>query len=402
MAKKTDLEEAVKLSLAESRKKAKEKKDAKKDDEKDKSDKEPDKDEDDKDESKDKDSKEKEDMKEETEAASSLHPAARSVADPKALSSKSAMLNQVLGTMASTDHSKMVEIFNMVMAQFGPGISAKGVDDKSDANKATLNMKPSLAVGSGGPSTKDPMPQLAKEDVDAMFAGEELTEEFKEKCSTLFEAAVSARLIAETARLEEQYETKLTEAVAELTENINTKMDAYLDHIVEQWMEENEVAIESTLRNELMSEFVDGLKNLFSEHYINVPEDKVDVLESLAEKVSTLETKVDELMTENLELKNEKLVEEAKNIFEELSADLALTQKETFSSLVEGIEFNGDLETFEKKLKIIKENYFRTESAPPTNLTEEVFEGDTAQPTHTYVDPNVSRIAASLGRTVKK
>lgn len=333
-------------------------------------------------------------LDEETLAAKSLHPAAKAVSDPK---SKIGMMQAVLGAMNGMNKGDLTHWFNATMAQFGPG-KDYGVGDNSVKNSATIDMKTGK-----GPKTKDAMPKLnVKEDIDEMFDGQELSEEFKDNVSTLFEAAVSARIIAETARLEEQYEARIAEELATFNEELTTKLDTYLDYVVEQWMKENEVAIESTLRNELMEEFMEGLKNLFSEHYISVPETKVDVLEALAEKVSELEGKLDETISENMELKNFVLDNQRLEILEEVSSDLALTQQEKFAALAEGIEFDGDLETYEKKLKIIKENYFKTESTSySSNIDEETFEGETTAGV-TNVDPQVNRYVQALARTVKK
>ena len=155
-------------------------------------------------------------------------------------------------------------------------------------------------------------------------------------------------------------------------------------------------------RNELAEEFVEGLKNLFAEHYINVPEDKVDVLEAMAEKVAALEVKLDESISENVELKNNLLVSSANEIFENISSDLALTQREKFAALAEGIEFDGDLEVFEKKLMIVKENYFKNDATvSSSNIEEETFEGEINEST-VNVDPSVNRYVQALARTVKK
>lgn len=344
---------------------------------------------------------EEETVDEETLAASSLHPAARAISDPKAISSKTAMMGQVMGTMAQMGKSDMVNFFNQVMGQFGPG-KDYGVGDNSAKNSSTIDMKASHAVASSAPKTKYPMPKLnVKEDVDAMFVGEELTEEFKEKASTLFEAAVNARVISEVTRLEEEYESKLSQDIDVITEELSTKIDEYLNYIAENWMKENEVAIESTLRNELMEEFIDGLQNLFASHYVNVPESKIDVVEALADKVAALETSLNETIVENNELKNFVSQSTAEGIFEELSSDLALTQKEKFAALVEGIEFDGDVETFEKKLKIIKENYFKNESITPSNIETETFEGDVGQQ-KVSMDPSVNRYVQAINKTVKK
>ena len=339
----------------------------------------------------------KEDMKEETLAAKSLHPKGA----PGEPMSKIGMMSQVTGAMAQMSKSEMLDFFNQVMGQFGPG-KDYGVGDNSAKNSSTIDMKASHAVASSAPKTKYPMPKLnVKEDVDAMFVGEELTEEFKEKASTLFEAAVNARVISEVTRLEEEYESKLSQDIDVITEELSTKIDEYLNYIAENWMKENEVAIESTLRNELMEEFIDGLQNLFASHYVNVPESKIDVVEALADKVAALETSLNETIVENNELKNFVSQSTAEGIFEELSSDLALTQKEKFAALVEGIEFDGDVETFEKKLKIIKENYFKNESITPSNIETETFEGDVGQQ-KVSMDPSVNRYVQAINKTVKK
>ena len=286
--------------------------------------------------------------------------------------------------------------FNATMAQYGSN-KDHGVPDNSAKNSATIDSK----LGKG-PKTKDAMPKLnVKEDLEPMFDGEDLSEDFKEKAATLFEAAISARMAAETARLEEEYEAKIQEDLSVFQEELTTKIDAYLDYVVEQWMTDNQVAIESALRNEIMEEFIDGLKNLFAEHYIDVPEQKVDVLEALAEKVNALEEKLDETITENTELKSVLAESNAKSIFEDLASDLALTQQEKFAALVEGIEFDGDFETYEKKLKIVKESYFKNDSnSYSTNFEEETFEGDVGQ--HVAIDPQINRYLTALNRTVKK
>jgi len=286
--------------------------------------------------------------------------------------------------------------FNATMAQYGSN-KDHGVPDNSGENSATIDSK----LGKG-PKTKDAMPKLnVKEDLEPMFDGEDLSEDFKEKAATLFEAAISARMAAETARLEEEFEAKVQEELSVFQEELTTKIDAYLDYVVEQWMTDNQVAIESALRNEIMEEFIDGLKNLFAEHYIDVPEQKVDVLEALAEKVNALEEKLDETITENTELKSVLAESNAKSIFEDLASDLALTQQEKFAALVEGIEFDGNFETYEKKLKIVKESYFKNDSnSYSTNFEEETFEGDVGQ--HVAIDPQINRYLTALNRTVKK
>jgi predicted RNase H-like nuclease (RuvC/YqgF family) len=260
--------------------------------------------------------------------------------------------------------------------------------------------------GGAGPKTKDAMPKLkklsVKEDVEEMFAGSDLSEEFKDNAATLFEAAVNARAMFEIARLEEEYEEAFVESVTEITEELTSKLDSYLEYVTEQWMEANEVAIESTLRNELMEEFIGGLKGLFAEHYIDVPQEKVNVIEALAEKVESLEAALDESINENVELKRTVAEVEKDEILESLCDGLALSQVEKFKALAEGIDFDGDLETYGKKLAFVKESYFANrKTVVSTNIEEETFEGETSTNT-VYIDPAVNRYVQAITKNVKK
>jgi hypothetical protein len=343
-------------------------------------------------------------MSEETLAATTIrtHKTADApMDDSKALSSsKIGMMTSMMGMMSTMHKDDMTSFFDKVQDLFHKG-KDWGVGNEEGHNKDSI----STTLGKG-PMTKDPMPKLDSknhwlEDVQAIFQGEDLTEEFRDNVATIFGAAVEARVIAESVRLEEAYEAKLNEELAIFNEEVTSKLDTYLDYVVEQWMKENEVAIESTLRNELAEEFVEGLKSLFAEHYINVPENKVDVLEAMADKVAALEEKMDEVISENVELKNFALEVQKEEIFEEVASDLALTQREKFGALAEGIDFDGDLETYGKKLMIVKENYFRGEtSTRSSNIEEETFEGDVAETKG--VDPRVNAYASVLSRTLKK
>lgn len=332
-------------------------------------------------------SEEDEDLEESTAAANSLK--------THGVQSKADAMAHLMGAFGQT--SEWVEKFKKAMEIFGAG-KDHGVGDVSGKNSSSID----TTLGSG-PKTADPMPRLnVKEDVEAMFNGQELSEEFKDKATTLFEAALEARVIVETQRLQEEFDARLEEEVTNVTEEITTKLDTYLDYVVENWMKENQVAIESTLRNEIMEEFIDGLKNLFAEHYISVPEEKVEVVEALAQKVDELEARLDETITENAELKGALLEESKQDIFETLSENLTLTQQEKFAALAEGIEFDGDLEVYGKKLEIIKENYFsKSQPTVSTNIEEETFEGEQLQENTSYVDPNVNRYVKAIARTVK-
>jgi hypothetical protein len=208
-----------------------------------------------------------------------------------------------------------------------------------------------------------------KEDIDALVAGEELTEEFKEKAATIFEAAVLNRVKQEVAKLDEAYEVQLAEEVESIKEGLVEKVDGYLDYVVEQWMEQNEIALESGMKSEILENFVSGLKNLFTESWIDVPEEKFDVLGSLEEQVAELHTKLDEQLAHNVELHQELSTFQANNIVAELSEGLVETDKEKFYALVEELEFDG-VETFAKKVQTIRESYFTNKAT--TTVVESV------------------------------
>lgn len=237
---------------------------------------------------------------------------------------------------------------------------------------------PSSPIPGGAPGMgKMPMPTLnaVKEDINEVFAGEDLTEEAKEKFSTIFEAAVSARVSLEEARLEEEFEAKLDEAVEEVKEEITTKVDQYLDYVVESWMEDNKLAIESTVRADIAENFMEGLYNLFAESYITVPEEKLDVVGELKAQLEELEAKLDESVNKQLELQS--VIDEAtmEATFDEVSEGLAATQVEKLRTLAEGIEFT-DAESYTKKLDILKSKYFSEKKEVNTGvITEEATEG---------------------------
>lgn len=274
------------------------------------------------------------------------------------------------------------------------GSSKVGEDDVQDTNSEN-NTAPT-----GDMSAKNKASVSMKEDMDALFTGEELSEEFREKATTIFEAAVSARVESLREELEAQYEQQLEEQVVQVVEDITTKVDDYMNYVVKEWMEENEVAIESTLRSEITEEFIEGLKNLFTEHYIDIPEEKVDVVEELSVRVEELESRLNETLEQNIEL-NKTISEHTKEaIFYEVAEGLAATQADKFKSLAEGVEYN-DADTYKRKLEIVKENYFANKVTKSSMLEEEVSIGETLEPTKRASGPVASYVSA-ISRTVKK
>ena len=219
------------------------------------------------------------------------------------------------------------------------------------ANAASIKAKPSAA--------NEQASYDANELIEA-FGSDELSEEFKEKVSLIFNAAISSKLSEEVARIEEEYDARLTEEVEAVTASLTESVDKYLTYAVQEWMKNNEVAVESTLRSEITENFIDGLKGLFADHYISVPQEKLDVMEEMVSKIEELEGKVNEKINENIEL--QKLVNEAtkSEVFAEVSEGLAATQVEKLKSLVETVDF-VDSDDYKKKISTIKESFFRSE-----------------------------------------
>tara|TARA_Y100000004_G_scaffold59332_3_gene65998 strand:- start:2157 stop:3344 length:1188 start_codon:yes stop_codon:yes gene_type:complete len=279
-----------------------------------------------------------------------------------------------------------------------------GVDDNQDAEgkKGTPTPKggkkqPEPKMKPSSASAKMETMNKMKEHADALFGGEDLSEEFKNKAITVFEAAVHERVTAIESDLLEQYEQKLSEEVEEVTESLTTKLDDYLNYVVEEWMQENELAVDSGIRTEVAESFMDGLKSLFEEHYIEMPEGKDDLLEASVSKVSELEEELNEQIEKNIVLSKELLENTCVNLFNEVTEGLVDTEVEKLRSLAEGLEFES-AEQYKEKLSILKESYFEKSNPEASNfdsaLTEEV---DTSSTT-----PDASGPMADYIRTLSK
>jgi len=207
------------------------------------------------------------------------------------------------------------------------------------------------------------------EDVSALTEGEELSEEFKDKAATIFEAAVKSKLRSEVERIEESKTQEIAEEVNRIRDELTEKVDAYMDYVVEEWMKENEIAIERGLKGEIAEDFISGLKALFEEHYIDVPDEKYDILEAQSEKIDQLEEKLNEQISKNAELNKSvgELVRES--VFAEVSEDLTDTEVEKFKSLADEVDFVNE-ETFKDKLNSLKESYFPKSAATVTESVD--------------------------------
>ena len=216
-----------------------------------------------------------------------------------------------------------------------------------------------------------------EDDVNALLGGEELSEEFKAKAKTIFEAAINSKVAEIRATIEEEHEAKLAEEVAEEKEALQERVDSYLEYVSDEWMEENILAIEHGLKTELTESFLSGMRSLFEDNYVTIPDDKYDVLESMVEKLDDMETKLNEQIEKNIGL-NRRLSESvADGILESVSDGLAATQKEKLASLVESVEFESETE-YRNKLETLKESYFPGKTS--TAKTETLTEGEDAAP----------------------
>ena len=276
-----------------------------------------------------------------------------------------------------------------------PNNAKNNVQTQDDAEKGpTGSMNPHN--GDQSPVRKGNAVKGVKEDLDAMFGTEDLSEEFKDKAATIFEAAVMSRVTAEVTRLEEEFEAKVATTVAEEIEGIVEQVDGYLGYIAEQWMTQNEIALERGIKSDILESFVDGLKGLFEEHYIDVPEEKYDLLGEMEETIGELKSKIDEQVAANIELT--KSVNEAKRseIVKAISEGLTDTEAEKFSGLVAEVAFE-DAETYETKVKTLRESYFttKTTSGVTSVVTDTPVEVITESGSK-QVDPKMSAYLSAL------
>ncbi len=333
----------------------------------------------------------------EASAADTLKPGAGS-GGTESKAETLATFTQLLSQLGKEDLS---QLFNDVQSQYGPN-NAPGAEDKSNANRSSIAMKSSAAVGKGP----------WKEDIDEIFASDDLTEDFKEKAAIVFEAALETRCILEETRLQEQYqdlvdeleekfEQKIQEASSDMFEELSTKLDQYLDYVVEQWMEANELAIETQLRADIAEGFMEGLQNLFAEHYITVPENKLDIFAEMKAELDEIKSKLNESIDDKLTLQN--IIDEATKeaLLDEVSDGLAVTQSEKLRTLAEGLEYTN-AETFKKKLEIVKENYFTDKklSVKSGLITEEI-DGTDEAVNESVIPASMSKYVETISKSIK-
>ena len=326
---------------------------------------------------------------EETTAQASLKPS----------STKTQMLGDLMSKVAGMTKQDLSAFLDKTLAQVGKEADTNphGSDETQGSIKQT---------GAGVPSPRVAVTKGMKEDVDELLAGDDLSEEFKERAATIFEAAVNNRVQIEMVRIEEEMEAKLEEQVTEAVDSLNEQIEKYTDYVVEKWMEENEVAIENNFRVQATESFIEGLKGLFAENYVEVPEEKIDLVDEMAEAIEELEAALESVQAENIELTN--LVSEAvvEATFEDVSEGMVETQIEKLRSLAEGIEY-ADAEEYGEKLKIIKEQYFtesKKEEGSTGLINEEVSIGsnDEADEEGVKVSPEMKGYFDAIQSTIRK
>ena len=237
-------------------------------------------------------------------------------------------------------------------------------------------------------------------DVKALLEGEELSEEFQNKAKTIFEAAIKSKLADVRESVKAEYEEQLVEEVAAIKSELEDRVDSYLEYVADEWMTDNQIAVESGLKSEMTDSFLTGMKSLFEEHYVSVPEDKYDVIESMVDKLDEMEGKLNEQIEKNVAL-NRRLAESSADVvFGEVTEGLAASQKEKLATLVENVEFESETD-YREKLVTLKESYFPSNAGAQRDKSENLSEG-TSTPNYQDISSSMEHYLQTLNRVSKK
>ena len=237
-------------------------------------------------------------------------------------------------------------------------------------------------------------------DLNALVEGEDLSEDFKAKAATIFEAAINSKVQEISEQITAQYEEKLVEEIASIKEELKDRVDSYLEYVADEWVQENELAVQSGLKEEMTESFISGMKSLFEEHYVTIPEEKYDVIESMVDKLDEMEGKLNEQIEKNVAL-NKRLAESVSDVvFAEVTDGLAQTQKDKLAGLVDNVEFESET-AYREKLNTLKESYFPTQKAQ-RNTTENLTEETGSTDYTSSVTPSMEAYLKTLTRVSKK
>lgn len=325
----------------------------------------------------------------EATAADTLKPGAGS----GGTESKAQMLATFAALAAQLGKEDLSDLFNRTVATIGQ--EAQDIpNDAAAKNAATIAMKGAV-----------------KEDIDDMFSDDNLSEEFKEKATTVFEAAVAVRATLKEAELqeefeetvaalEEEFEEKLQEETSKMFDDLSEKLDQYLEYTIKEWLEENKLAVENSLRAEIAEDFIQGLHGLFSEHYIRVPDEQIDLVAEMKSELEEVKSKLNETVDKKLEL--EAIINEATReaAIDEMSEGLSAIQSEKLRTLAEGIEFT-DVETYGKKLAILKENVSSKKAPKSTGFITEEIDGDNGEEDKTAVPAHMQHYMKAISKSAK-
>ena len=240
------------------------------------------------------------------------------------------------------------------------------------------------------------------EDIEALLAGEELSEEFQEKAKTIFEAAIKTKIAEVKSELQEQYEATIVEEVATVKSELTERIDAYLEYVADEWMSENQLAVEAGLKTEMTESFLTGMKTLFEEHYVTIPEEKYNVLDSMVDKLDEMEGKLNEQINKNIALTKRLSESTSDVIFADVTEGLAVTQKDKLAKLAENVEFDSE-DAYREKLVTLRESYFPTNGTTvQRNETETLTEGTETGHQEPAVTGLMESYLKTLGRSVPK
>ena len=240
-----------------------------------------------------------------------------------------------------------------------------------------------------------------EEDVNALLEGEELSEEFQEKARTIFEAAIRSKVSEIKEELQQTYENALVEEVEFIKQELTERVDSYLEYVADEWIQENALAVEHGLKTEMTESFLQGMKSLFEDHYVTIPEDRYDVIESMVDKLDEMEEKLNEQIQRNVAL-NRRLAESVADvIFADVAEGLALSQKDKLASLAENVEFDGE-ENYREKLVTLRESYFPTNTGTQRGISENLSEEVSYEGTENSVSPIMEAYLQTLSRVANK
>ena len=240
-----------------------------------------------------------------------------------------------------------------------------------------------------------------EDDINALVEGENLSEEFKEKAATIFEAAINSKVQGIQEELTASYEEQLVEEVASIKEELKDRVDSYLEYVADEWIAENQLAVESGLKEEMTQSFISGMKSLFEEHYVTIPEEKYDVIESMVDKLDEMEGKLNEQIEKNIAL-NRRLAESTADVvFSDVTEGLATSQKEKLATLVENVEFESETD-YREKLVTLKESYFPSNAGSQRDKSENLSEGNENPGNIQEISSSMEAYLQTLNRVAKK